>query len=178
MSLINYELKFNAEASPYLDEFTLGFLFASHEDLNLYEEFEERESTNEDLSYLSVILMRKDCLEIQSKIEPLLKKVQSYGLNTNQIGYDYWKVRNGHHASYLHHLPPELKEEVVNVFKIYGKPCSLIQNREGYFIFSYKDPELQKQKEQELLTIYKSLANKNTKEETPIFSYKNKNALT
>lgn len=177
MSLINYELKFNAEAAPYLDEFTLGFLFASHEDLNLYEEFEERESTNEDLSYLSVVLMRKDCLEAQSKIEPLLMNAQSYGLTINQIGYDYWQVRNGHHPAYLHHLPTELKEEVINVFQIYGKPCSLIQNREGYFIFSYKDPALQKVKEQELLTIYNSLANKKTQEEIPMFSYKNKNSL-
>lgn len=116
MSHINYDLKFTAESTPYIDDFTLGFLFACHEDLDEYEQFQENPSTNEDISYLSVILMRKDCLEIQNKTKVILEKANDYGLSFNQLGYDYWQIRNNKEYYYIHSLPDELKDELFNLF--------------------------------------------------------------
>lgn len=175
MSHINYDLKFTAEASPYLDDFTLGFLFACHEDLDKYEQFQEIPSTNEDISYLSVILMRKDCLEVQNKTKIILEKAKDFGVSFNQLGYDYWQIRNNKDYYYLQSLPNEIKEEIFNLFKIYGKPCHMTQNKEGNFIFQYKDYQLHLQKENELIDLYSFISNKKNKiEDVKEFSYKNK----
>lgn len=177
MSQINYDFKFNAESAPYLDEFTLGFLFACHSDLDSYEDFIDRESTNEDLAYLSVALMRKDCLEIQQKIKPILESANEYGLSDNQIGFDFWQIRNNKPYYYLQSLPDELRDSIVNIFQIYAKPCQMIKNKEGNFIFTYKDPKLQESKENELLTLYSFISKKkietNINQDTNTQSFKN-----
>jgi hypothetical protein len=170
MKKINYSTLFDAKKSPTLDEFTLGFLFASHSDLDKYEEFSERESTNEDLSYLSVMLMKDECEEVQSKISHIIKKIKIYGLLENQLGYDFWHCINHNNFFYLQHLPPSIKEETISLFKIYGHPCELIKNSDNHFIFSYKDKNLQNKKEHELLSKYMGIADSDINQTLPKYS--------
>lgn len=163
MTTINYSYKFNPSESPELDDFTLGFLFASHSDLENLPEFEKTSVKNEDISYLSIMLIRDNCLHIQEQISPIIKELKDTKFDISYLGVDYWQYINKKDCYYLKKLPHNVYKIITDEFDKYGQPCSLIKDNNNNFIFSYNDQSIQQAKEQELLKTYSKLASFSSK---------------
>lgn len=152
---LNHSLKFSTSKGPTLDDFTLGYIHAACESLETYREFSQRDATPDDLSHMSVIMMRDDAERIFKALEPQLNKADAY-INMNQLGYDLWSTVNDKPVYYLSILPKNARETLMASYKEHGNPSEM-KKEDGNFILEFKDSKTQEEKLKFYCENYKSL---------------------
>lgn len=141
---LNHSIKFSTSKGPALDDFTLGYIQAACESLEEHSEFSQRDATPDDLSHMSVIMMKDDAERIFKALEPQLNKADAY-INMNQLGHDLWLTANEQEPYYLSILPKNARETLIESYKEHGNP-SEIKKENGKFALEFKDSKTQEEK--------------------------------
>lgn len=155
---LDHSLRFRTSTGPTLEEFTLGYIHAACADLDEYSEFSSKCAQAEDLSYISVVMMRDESQKIFNIAKINLEKATNYNhINMSQFGNDLWLVSRGEESLYVSNLPKDIREKILKDFKEQSQPCKLIKKNEN-FIFEFQNPELNNSKIKEYLETYQSFS--------------------